>query len=359
MKILSVVGARPQFIKASVMSRFFLNNPQFGIHEVLLHTGQHFNQNMSEIFFAELRIPTPTYNLGVNNVSHGKMTAKIMEGVEEVLVKEKPEYVMVYGDTNSTLAGALAAKKMFVKVIHVEAGLRSYNMKMPEEINRILTDRISDILCCPTVISVENLKREGFENFNCTVKHTGDVMVDALRYAESSIDQNTSFFKDRGLPENKYAICTLHRQENVDDPVRLSSIASALEELSLSIPIIVPLHPRTQQKIRFNSDNIITIDPLGYLDSLRLLKHCEILLTDSGGMQKEAYLFKKYCITMRDETEWTELVESKCNVLVGADKEKIISTYKLLSEKLWTAPQNLYGEEEAAKKICAAILSHQ
>lgn len=328
MKIVTVIGARPQFIKAAVVSRAIAAHKD--IKEVIVHTGQHFDANMSDIFFEEMCIPKPDYNLNVNGLGHGAMTGQMLEKIEAVLLREKPDWVLVYGDTNSTIAGALAAKKLHIKVAHVEAGLRSFNMDMPEEINRILTDRISDILFCPTDTAVNNLKNEGYENINCRIVRNGDVMQDAaLFYAGRAVRPKAD------IPE-EFVLCTVHRAENTDDPERLRNIFSALEEISKTCRVVLPLHPRTKGKLSAtgydtNNSHILFIEPVGYLEMVWLLKHCRLVMTDSGGLQKEAYFFDKYCITMRDETEWIELVNSGYNFLASSDFQKITSLYNQLA----------------------------
>ena len=356
--IITVIGARPQFIKASVMSRYFRKNPSVGITEKIIHTGQHYDKNMSDVFFQQLQIPEPAYHLNVNNASHGKMTGKMLEGVEEIILTEKPDYLMVYGDTNSTLAGALAAKKLHVKVIHVEAGLRSFNMHMPEEINRILTDRISDVLCCPTKKSIENLEKEGFKDFNCRIALTGDIMEDSVRFFEQSLPPENETVKNLGLKKNGYILCTLHRQENVDNTDRLNKIIQALEKISATTPIVIPIHPRTRQKIEIKNKGIFITEPLSYSDNLQMLRDCQLVMTDSGGLQKEAYFFRKYCVTLRDETEWVELCEHGYNILAGADETRIMKAYHQFVSKKWNSTSNLYGGGNAAEKVCSAILEH-
>ena len=351
MKILTIVGARPQFVKAAVVSRAFKTDLR--IQEMLLHTGQHYDKNMSDVFFEEMEIPTPDFNLNINGLSHGAMTGQMMEGIEKICIQEKPDFLMVYGDTNSTLAGALAAKKLHIKVIHIEAGLRSFDMKMPEEINRILTDRISDILFCPTETAIENLKNEGFESFQNTIVQNGDVMQDAaMHYAEKSTLKSTIIEKMK-LSHNSFLLCTLHRQENTDDESRLISIISALNELNKSNQVIVPLHPRTKKiigKLEIKTNFTIT-DPLGYFDMLELLKNCKMVITDSGGLQKESYFFSKFCITMRDSTEWTELIENGYSVLAGANEMAILEAYKLLENQEFQKKSELYGGGKAANVI--------
>lgn len=363
MKIITVVGARPQFIKAAAVSRAIaehndqLSVGQSPLKEIIIHTGQHFDANMSDIFFEEMEIPHPDYHLEINSMGHGAMTGRMLEKIEEILLKEKPDYVMVYGDTNSTLAGALAAKKLHIKVVHVEAGLRSFNMRMPEEINRILTDRISDILCCPTANAVENLKNEGFGSNPCTIVNTGDVMQDAaLHYSQYSAEKS-AVIKSLDLEKSEFILCTIHRAENTDDTTRLDGIISALNEISTQIRIILPLHPRTRKIISCHSRQLdfIPIDPVGYFDMIELLKHAKCVMTDSGGLQKEAYFFKKPCITFRDETEWVELVGSGENKLVGADRATILGAFAESHAKAGFNEINLYGNGAAAANIIRAL----
>ena len=349
-KILTIVGARPQFVKAAALSRQFKKH---GMEEVLVHTGQHFDENMAEIFFTQMDIPKPKYNLGINSLSHGAMTGRMLEEIEKILFIEKPDIVVVFGDTNSTLAGTLAASKLHVPVAHIEAGLRSFNMKMPEEINRILTDRVSDILFCPTQTAVDNLKKEGFDNFENRVENIGDVMYDvALYYSQFSAERST-------LPNNiinskkPIVLTTLHRQENTDDLNRLQSIVNALNELSKQFNIVLPIHPRT--KNIFEKENIKLnfepIEPVGYFDMIELLKKCAFVISDSGGLQKEAFFFEKQCLIIRDETEWTELVELGYNFLVGAQTNLIIEKANLALNNKIKFELKPYGNGDAAEKI--------
>ncbi len=356
-KVLTVLGARPQFIKAAALSRIFQSNPNF--EEVIVHTGQHFDANMSEIFFDELNIPKPAYNLNVNGLGHGAMTGQMLAGVEEIIIKEKPDYVLVYGDTNSTIAGALAAKKLQVKVVHVEAGLRSFNIAMPEEINRILTDRISDVLCCPTDAAIRNLATEGFENFPSTIVKTGDVMQDAARYYAERVDVNNELRKLNLLP-GKFILCTLHRAETTDNPEILFSVLGALKEIAdQHIDVVIPLHPRTKAKLRdADLGKIKIIDPIGYLSMIALLKSCKLVMTDSGGLQKEAYFFDKYCITLRNETEWIELIENGYNYIAGYNRKLILDLFATLINKSWKSGVELYGGGLASIKITEAIEAH-
>jgi len=353
-KVVTIVGARPQFIKAAAVSREL---KKAGIEEIIVHTGQHFDDNMSKIFFDEMEIPTPDYNLDIHSLSHGAMTGRMIEEIEKVLIKESPDYLIVYGDTNSTLAGAIAAQKLQIPIAHIEAGLRSYNLKMPEETNRIITDRISTLLFCPTYNAVENLKKEGFENFPCKIFRSGDVMQDVALFYEGKAEQKSTIIKILNLENSKYILCTIHRQENTDDPIRLKNIISALNELSEDFQIVLPLHPRTREIIKKTSQhlNFKTIDPVGYFDMIQLIKNSEFVITDSGGLQKEAFFFKKFCITLRDETEWIELVNHEFNVVVGSDKDRILSEAKKTLHKTANFNIDLYGNGKAAENIVKFI----
>ena len=353
MKILTIVGARPQFIKAAAVSRV-VNSFKGKVEEIIVHTGQHFDTNMSGVFFAEMDIPKPKHNLDIHGVNHGTMTGRMLEGIERIICSEKPDWVLVYGDTNSTLAGALAAAKLQVKVAHVEAGLRSFNMKMPEEINRILTDRISDLLFCPTDIAVKNLKNEGISK---GIIRTGDIMADAFfhyRTLASTKKNHQLIVKD-----SRYALATIHRAENTDNPDTLRAIFQGLEKINEFLPIILPLHPRTRLKLKeFEiKTKIQIIEPLGYLDMINLLDNCSIVLTDSGGLQKEAYLSEKPCATLRPETEWVELIEIGVNVLVGNDAEKLYQTAINFIKKPPHFAKGLYGDGKAAHQIVETMLA--
>ena len=351
MKIITILGARPQFIKAGALSREFLNHVD--IEEIILHTGQHFDKNMSDVFFEQMSIPKPKYNLAVNNMGHGAMTGQMLEKVEKVLIQEKPDWVLVYGDTNSTIAGALAAKKLHIKVAHVEAGLRSFNMAMPEEINRILTDRISDLLLCPTETAVENLNKEGFKNLDISIFKSGDVMQDAAIFY-SKKEQAPNF----KIPA-EFVLSTIHRAENTDNDKRLSSILSGLNFIAKLTPVILPLHPRTKNIINkgsFDITNLTIVEPIGYLEMVYLLQRSKIVMTDSGGLQKEAFFFKKPCITLRDETEWVELVKGGFNTLAGANEKLIKNAFKNQSYNI-DFNVNLYGEGRACKNIVEKLYS--
>ncbi len=357
MKIITVIGARPQFIKAAALSREFAKHSE--IEEIIVHTGQHFDANMSEVFFEEMEIPKPIYNLEINSLSHGAMTGRMIEGIEEILLKEKPDLLLVYGDTNSTIAGALAAKKMHIKVAHVEAGLRSFNMEMPEEVNRILTDRISDYLFCPTDSAVENLMKEGYENIESKIVRTGDVMQDAAMFYAQKSEEKSNILSQIGF--EKFALATLHRAENTDSKKRLSSLVEGLNKIHDTIcPVVLPLHPRTKAKLEHHNLelSVKTINPVGYFDMIELLKNCSLVMTDSGGLQKEAFFFGKNCVTMRDQTEWVELIDNNVNVLVGSDKEQLLIAAKEMLVKESNFEIDLYGKGTASKQIVDALLNY-
>lgn len=348
-KILTIVGARPQFVKAATISRAVAVAE--GVEEVILHTGQHFDANMSEVFFKEMDIPEPRYNLDIHSFGHGAMTGRMLEAIEGIILDEQPDVLLVYGDTNSTLAGALAARKLHVKVGHVEAGLRSFNMAMPEEVNRILTDRISDFLYCPTDSAVANLRAEGFDRFQCEVVRTGDVMLDAARYyAQFSASKSTL---DPDLLRGDFALCTLHRAENTDDPVRLTAFADALNRMHRDTRVLLPLHPRTKAKLKAAGIKLQVdlIDPVGYFEMIEILKHSSLVITDSGGLQKEAFFFGKNCVTLRDQTEWTELVDRGFNVLAKADTDDVVRKCEEMRLRKNDFSEPLYGDGRAAATI--------
>jgi len=355
MKILTILGARPQFIKAGSVSREIAKHNK--IEEVIVHTGQHYDANMSDIFFDEMKIPKPNYFLGIGGKSHGAMTGQMIEKIEEVVLKEKPDWVMVYGDTNSTLAGAIVASKLHIKLAHIEAGLRSFNMKMPEEVNRILTDRVSQILFCPTNTAIENLTNEGYDKLDCKIVKSGDVMQDgAMFYKNLSTKPSIDI-------EDDFILCTIHRAENTDDEIRLRNIFDALNEIAIDKQIILPLHPRTKkilESLNFNIENLTIIEPIGYLEMVWLIDNCSLVMTDSGGLQKEAYFFEKQCITLRDETEWVELVKCAANSLVGADSKKIIEAYKNNSSfNVKNSKLDLYGGGKASNNIIMELLNYK
>ena len=351
-RILTIVGARPQFVKAAAVSRSL---KQHGIDEILVHTGQHYDVNMSEVFFEEMEISKPAYNLDIHGLSHGAMRGRMLEGIETILLKEKPEAMMVFGDTNSTLAGALAASKLHIPVIHVEAGLRSFNRQMPEEINRILTDRLSDILFCPTDTAVQNLENEGYRNFPVQLVKSGDVMLDAALFYAKKAAAKSTIIEDLNLKE--FVLATIHRQENTDDVQKLSQLIEGLNEINRRIPVVLPLHPRTRAILQQNGIQLQCqiIDPVGYFDMVQLLQHCQLVVTDSGGVQKEAFFFEKQCITLREQTEWTELVEHGFNVLVGTDKMLLINAFEVVMSKKSDFSVNLYGKGNAADTIASTI----
>ena len=363
-EVISIVGARPQFIKAAAVRRAIEHcnsEPSSpAIVEKIVHTGQHYDENMSKIFFDELRIPRPEYNLGVGSGSHGEQTGRILQKVEEVLVQEGPDICIVYGDTNSTLAGALAAAKLHIPVAHVEAGLRAFNRKMPEEINRILADRLSDLLFCPTETAVENLAKEGIIE---GVHKTGDVMYDCtLFYAKKAkaIEQRT--LEKLDIRPKSYYLTTVHRAENTDDGQRLSDIAGAINEIATAdCPVILPLHPRTvacveKYGLEFDS-NVNIIQPVSYLEMVVLESNARIILTDSGGVQKEACWLGVPCITLRDETEWVETVESGWNTLTGADKDRIIKAVVRTGKLPVVNPRLIYGNGDAAERMAGILVN--
>ncbi len=352
MKCLTVIGARPQFIKAAPVSRAFA---AAGIEQVLVHTGQHYDFEMSEVFFQELEIPPPRHSLGLGGGTHGVMTGRMLEGIEKILSEDRPDWVLVYGDTNSTLAGALAAAKLHIPVCHVESGLRSWNRRMPEEINRVLTDHISNRLFCSSELAVENLRREGITT---GVEMVGDVMADTNKLAQEVVAGRSAEFWKAANPDmlaDEFALLTLHRAENTDDPVRFRALVEQLN--SLNIQVVFPVHPRTRKALLREElsldDHIVTIDPVGYLEMVLLLDQARLVLTDSGGLQKEAYWGKTPCLTLRTETEWVETVEAGWNVVLG---EEVESLANLVAESepppSW---EPLYGDGNAAGRIVAAL----
>lgn len=356
MKILTVVGARPQFIKAATVSRKLKEK---GIAEIIVHTGQHHDANMSQVFFDEMDIPVPHINLGIHNMSHAAMTGRMMVDIEKVLLAQLPDILLVYGDTNSTMAGALAAAKLHVPVAHVEAGLRSYNMRMPEEINRIVTDRVSKYLFCPTEVSVANLEAEGFAGGETEIVQSGDVMYDSVLYYRKKLDGRASIVDSLHVKKNDFVLATLHRAENTDNPGRLTALCEALNEIHAETPVVLPLHPRTRaflRELRIKLD-VHVLDPVGYFDMLDLLANCGLVMTDSGGLQKESYFSGKFCITLRDETEWTELVDNGFNALAGANREKIVSLFHANMNKPVHSKSMLYGDGNASGKIVEHLSS--
>jgi len=378
LRIISIVGARPQFIKLAPFIRTIQNHNE--IEHLIVHTGQHYDYEMSQVFFEELGLKSPDYHLGVSSGTHGFQTGEMLKRIEKVLISEKPDVSIVYGDTNSTLAGALAAVKLHIPVVHVEAGLRSFNKKMPEEINRILTDHCSDILFCPTETAVNNLRKEGFvniinngklinneNNLSFTISNmplvinVGDIMYDSLSMYIKLAEKRSSILNQLNLIINyksqimEYYLVTIHRAENTDNPKRLRNIIEALIEISKEKVIIFPVHPRTRKNII--EFNILTplkfINPVSYLDMLILEKNAKKILTDSGGVQKEAYFFRVPCITLREETEWIETIKSGWNILVGSNKNKIIEAVKSFNPN--QNIQNFFGDGKASEKICGII----
>jgi len=373
MKIITIVGARPQFIKAAAVNRAIqtFSKRKDRIQEILVHTGQHYDYLMDKVFFEELKLPKPDYHLGVGSGSHAKQTGIMLERIEMVLKKEKPEMVIVYGDTNSTLAGALAAAKLNIPVAHVEAGLRSYNRNMPEEINRLLTDHLSAFLFCPTDQAVRNLLKEGIkEERTRIVKNVGDVMYDSILYYSKLAEKKSTILKDLNLLATydsrltSYYLATLHRAENTDNPKKLKSILRALNEIGKNTPIILPLHPRTKKMMKVyhlfsGFKNIKFIEPVSYLDMLKLEKNAKAILTDSGGIQKEAYWLKVPCFTLREETEWVETVKSGWNVLVGTRMKRIVKEVSHTeARRRYQKGGKIFGDGKASQKIVRILIRH-
>ncbi len=349
MKFITILGARPQFIKAAPVSRELRKHHT----EQIVHTGQHYDQNMSDIFFEELNIPTPDFNLEIGSSSHGKQTGRMLERIEEILLSETPDYVLVYGDTNSTLAGALAACKLHIPVVHVEAGLRSFNKQMPEEINRIMTDHVSEYLFCPTQTAVKNLENE---NVNAKIINVGDVMYDAVEYNRQLAESQSDILKKQQIEPDSYHLITVHRAENTDDPTKLANILEAfaqIEEIK-----VWPLHPRTKNKIsEYGLDlssiqNLKIIEPVGYLDMLKLETNAKKILTDSGGVQKEAYFVQVPCVTMREQTEWVETLEDEANILVGTDTAEIV---RAVLKEVKPSYKPYFGSADASEKIVGKL----
>ena len=379
MKIVTIIGARPQIIKAAAISRAIHTHFKDQITEVIVHTGQHYDDNMSAIFFTEMGIPTANYNLSVGSGNHGVQTAKMMEGIETILLKERPDALLVYGDTNSTLAGALAASKIHIPVVHIEAGLRSYNKSMPEEINRITCDHCSTLLFSPTNQGISNLIKEGFStttHSKASIDHplvfkTGDIMFDNSKYFSSIANEKQGLVEKLQLTPGEFILCTIHRDSNTDKPEHLNQIIRGLLQIQRisNQAIVLPLHPRTRKKmtellepavaeeLRDNS-RIQVIDPAGFLDMISLESTCSLVITDSGGVQKEAFFFKKPCIILREQTEWVEIVENGNALLVGSSEEKLIEAYhQLTTKKDYTYPP-FFGDGHASEEICRLMLEH-
>ena len=375
MKIVTVIGARPQIIKAAALSRAIRNHYSNQIQEVIVHTGQHYDENMSQVFFDELDIPRPDYNLHVGSASHGVQTARMTEGIEAILIKECPDFLVLYGDTNSTLAGAVAAAKIHVPIVHIEAGLRSFNKAMPEEINRIVCDHCSTLLFTPTKAGLENLKREGFPMNNDgpytidnpKVYHCGDIMYDNSLHFADIAEQKTDIIQRLELADKPFILATIHRDSNTDQPERLSAIFSALIRLSKECQVVLPLHPRTSkllktnldealQKDLFASERIHLIPPVSFLEMIALERHAQLVMTDSGGVQKESYFFKKPCIILRPETEWVEIVQTGNAILADANETRIMDAWKHFANHPTTTFPEIFGNGHAAEFMLEQML---
>lgn len=378
-KIVTIIGARPQIIKSSALSRAVNGVYKDQIKEVIVHTGQHYDDNMSDVFFREMGIPRPDYNLSVGSGSHGSQTAKMMEGLEDIFLKEKPDAVVIYGDTNSTLAGALAAVKIHIPVVHIEAGLRSYNKRMPEEINRITSDHCSTLLFTPTDSGIKNLQKEGFDLSrtgkadlnNPFVYKCGDIMYDNSLYFSTVSEEKSNIINDLGLTSGSYILSTVHRDSNTDQPEKLEAIFNAYLTLLQQDPelfVVLPLHPRTKNKMQENlsaslleqvadMSRLMIIPPAGFLDIIALEQHAKLIITDSGGLQKEAFFFKKPCIILRPETEWVEIVENGNAIIADADQKRILEAYRQLSTKTDYTYPSFYGDGKAAEFICSCIVN--
>ena len=380
LKIVTIIGARPQIIKAAAISRAIRNHFKDKIREIIVHTGQHYDEKMSQVFIDELGIPAPNYNLGIGSGSHGKQTGRMIERIEEVLIEEMPDYVIIYGDTNSTLAASVAASKIHIPIAHIEAGLRSFNKSMPEEINRIMCDHVSTLLFSPTETGFKNLLKEGFSNSNQQpfhadnpgIFHCGDVMYDNSLYFKNVAQRESEILEEHDLENGKYILGTIHRNNNTDDPQRLESIFESIvriAELS-DQKIVLPLHPRTSKSIEKNlsaelqqkldtNPKILILPPVSFLDIIMLESHCSLVITDSGGVQKEAYFFQKPSIILRSETEWTEIIEAGSGIVVDADPERILAAYHHFTDL--DTPLNfpeIFGDGFAAEFICETMLGN-
>lgn len=379
MKIVTVIGARPQIIKAAALSRAIKNSFSERINEIIIHTGQHYDANMSEVFFDELGIPQPKYNLNVGSALHGVQTARMIEGIETILLDEKPDYLVLYGDTNSTLAGTIAASKIHIPIVHIEAGLRSFNKKMPEEINRIMCDHASSLLFAPTLTGYNNLRREGFYDdheipFTADepgIFHCGDVMFDNSLYFKDIALEQSKVLSENDLDSANFILGTIHRNNNTDEPERLNSIFSSILRISetFDIDVVLPLHPRTSKLLKTNLDGSLyekvnsnkrlkLIPPVSFLDMIALESNCNLVMTDSGGVQKEAYFFDKPCIILRSETEWKEIVEEGVAIVVDADENKIFAAYEYFSDYDGMSFPSIFGDGKAAEFICETMLGN-
>jgi len=378
-KLLTIIGARPQIIKAAALSRVIKNKFPTKIEEIIVHTGQHYDDNMSQIFFDELDIPHPNYNLNAGSGTHGKQTALMIEGIEEILLKEKPNCIVLYGDTNSTLAGAVAASKIQVPIIHIEAGLRSFNKSMPEEINRIICDRVSTLLFSPTKAGFDNLVKEGFKkknagpyNFNNPkIYHCGDVMFDNALFFSSLAQLKSTILEENQLEEGNYILVTIHRNNNTDEPERLNALFRAINKIAMDnkIKVMLPLHPRTAKLLAQNlsselystiktSEYFKIVSPVSYLEMIALEKNARLIMTDSGGVQKEAYFFKKPCVILRSETEWIELVQSGSAIIADANEKVIVNAFEKFKKTKRLKFPDLFGDGNAAEFICGEILKN-
>lgn len=378
-KILTVIGARPQIIKAAALSRAIKSHFSASLHEVIVHTGQHYDANMSQVFFDELGIPAPNYNLNTGSGSHGKQTAAMIIGIEEILLNEKPSAIVLYGDTNSTLAGAIAASKIHIPVVHIEAGLRSFSKVMPEEVNRIMCDHVSTLLFSPTKTGFDNLVKEGFKedakkpytSDNPKIYHCGDVMYDNSLYFSHISESKTTIITRLGLKKNSFILATIHRNNNTDEPTRLNALFKSLNDISIKyqLDVVLPLHPRTAKLLESNLDadtlkkvkaNFMfkITEPVSFLEMVALEKNCKLVMTDSGGVQKEAFYFKKPCIILRPETEWVELVECGAAIVTDADELKIKQAFEILSAKQDLLFPDLYGDGKASEFICRELIEN-
>ena len=364
MKLVSIVGARPQFVKAAVVSRRL--RARAGWSELIVHTGQHYDGNMSDVFFEEMRIPRPDFMLEVGSSRHGEQTAKMLAGIERILLNVKPDWTIVYGDTNTTLAAALAAAKLHIPIAHIEAGLRSFNRRMPEEINRVLTDHVSELLLAPTSAAVANLRREGVADVR--IRLVGDVMCDAVLFYRGLANKQSQILERLKLADKQFLLATVHRAENTDDTGRLSSIFRGLIEAGKRLPVIVPLHPRTRQALRQHdlwdraATSLNLIEPVGYLDMIRLQASARLIATDSGGVQKEAFLCRTPCLTLRDETEWVELIELGWNSLLSPSNHADIGPALIAALDRPPPPYpetNPYGRGDSSELIAAAIAENR
>ena len=376
-KILTIIGARPQIIKAAAISRVISEEFSREIEELIVHTGQHYDNNMSQIFFDELGVPKPHYNLNIGSGLHGKQTARMIEGIEELLLSENPDYILLYGDTNSTLSGAIAASKINIPIVHVEAGLRSYNRKMPEEINRITCDHLSSLLFSPTQSGFQNLINEGFNSQNQApfsadnpgIFHCGDIMYDNSLHYASQASKESNILVHNDLKPNNYVLATVHRDHNTDITENLISIFEALMKISANSKVVLPIHPRTRKKLQSEGlekllrrirqcNNLIIIPPVSFLDMIQLESNTSLIITDSGGVQKESYFFNKPCIVLRPQTEWIEILETGKAKLVSADYNKILNAYDALINIDKSEFPKIFGDGKSAKFICETIIAN-